>query len=161
MLIGYARIATAEESLDHQREALERAEVERLYCDVTYGANTEHPQRKRALSELQPGDTLVVWRLDRLDRTVHDLVETIENLCRSGIGFRSLEENIDTTTDSGKLLWHFFAALLQSDRNLAQERTAVRRATVRGRAQKGGRKPKLDEEGEARAIRLYSQGTPV
>lgn len=155
MLIGYARLSTAGESLELQQQALDQAGVDQLFVDVASGAKAKHPQLERALSQLRKGDTLVVWRLDRLDRSVRNLVETVEDLGRRGIDFRSLTENIDTTTDTGKSLFHVFAALTQSERDLVQERSAAGRAAAKARGQLGGRRAKLDEGDRVQAHTLY------
>ncbi|MGZ5978926.1 MAG: recombinase family protein [Isosphaeraceae bacterium] len=151
-----------EEGLDVQKEALDKAGVDRLFVDVASGAKATLPQLQLALSQLRNGDTLVVWRLNRLGRSLGHLIRTVEELGSRGIGFRSLDENIDTTTGTSKPLSHFFAALGQFDRNLIQERTAAGRAAARACGRTGGRKPKLDEEKQAQAVTLYNaQGLSV
>lgn len=158
MLIGYARASAAGESLDLQIEALKRAGVDRdrIFVDEKgSGAKAEHPERKRAEALLGEGDTLVVWSLDRLDLSVRNLVKMIEGLGRRGVGFRSLKENIDTTTDAGQSPSLPCAALLQSERALVRERSAAGRAAARNRGQVGGRKLKLNEKERAQAIALY------
>src|SRR5512135_293930 len=162
MLIGYARASAAGESLDPQMEALKRAGVDRdriFVDDKGSGAKAEHPQREQAKSLLSKGDTLVVWSLDRLDLSLCHLLKMIEGLGRRGIGFRSLKENIDTTTDAGKSLFLMFTALIESERALVRERSAAGRTAARDRGQVGGRKFKLDEKERARAIALY-QNSP-
>ena len=144
-----------------QKEALDQAGVDQLFVDVASGGKAKLPQLELALSLLRKGDTLVVWRLDRLGRSLGHLIRTVEELGSRGIGFRSLDENIDTTTGTSEPLSHFFAALGQSDRNLIQERTAAGRAAARACGRRGGRKPKLDEEQRAQAATLYSHGLSV
>ena len=160
-LIGYARVSTGEQSLELQKQALDQAGVDRLFADVASGGKAKLPQLELALSLLRKGDTLVVWRLDRLGRSLGHLIRTVEDLGSRGIGFRSLDENIDSTTGTSEPLSHFFAALGQSDRNLIQERTAAGRAAARACGRRGGRKPKLDEEQRAQAATLYSHGLSV
>ena len=160
-LIGYARVSTGEQSLELQKQALDQAGVDRLFADVASGGKAKLPQLELALSLLRKGDTLVVWRLDRLGRSLGHLIRTVEEIGSRGIGFRSLDENIDTTTGTSEPLSHFFAALGQSDRNLIQERTAAGRAAARACGRRGGRKPKLDEEQRAQAATLYSHGLSV
>ena len=161
-LVGYARISTPGESFELQRQALDQAGVHHLFVDVASDAKAKLPQLKQALRQLGAGDILVVWRLDRLDRTGRSLIELIEDLGRQGIGFRSLEDHIDTTTGTSTPLSHLFAALAQSERDLARERSAPGRAAARACGRKGGRKPKLDEEQRAQVVMLYySQGLPV
>ena len=161
-LIGYARASSLGECLDVQKDALDKADVNQLLVDVASGGKAKLPQLELALSLLGEGDTLVVWRLDRLGRSLGHLIRTVEELGSRGIGFRSLDENIDTTTTgTSEPLSHFFAALGQSDRNLIQERTAAGRAAARACGRTGGRKPKLDEEQRAQAATLYSHGLSV
>ena len=162
MLIGYARASGVGQCLDLQKDALDKADVYRLFVDVASGGKAKLPQLELALSLLGEGDTLVVWRLDRLGRSLGHLIKTIEELGSRGIGFRSLDENIDTTTGTSEPLSHFFAVLGQSDRNLIQERTAAGRAAARECGRTGGRKPKLTKEQQAQAMTLYyDQGLSV
>ena len=139
-----------------RKRALDKAGVDRLFVDVASGAKATLPQLQLALSQLRNGDTLVVWRLNRLGRSLGHLIRTVEANGGRGIGFRSLDENIDTTTGTSKPLSHFFAALSQSRRNLIQERTTAGRTAARTRGRRGGRKPKLDEEKQAQAVTLYN-----
>ena len=144
-----------------QKQALDQADVDQLFVDVASGGKAKLPQLELALSLLGEGDTLVVWRLDRLGRSLGHLIRTVEELGSRGVGFRSLDENIDTTTGTSEPLSRFFAALGQSDRNLIQERTAAGRAAARACGRTGGRKPKLDEEQRAQAATLYNHGLSV
>src|ERR671935_1915236 len=125
MLIGYARVSTNEQNLDLQRDALRKAGVaaKDIYTDKITGTKAERPGLEQALSHLRAGDTLVVWRLDRLGRSLKHLIETVTRLEERGVGFKSLTENIDTTTSSGKLIFHIFGALAEFERDLIKERT--------------------------------------
>src|SRR5438067_795339 len=123
MYIGYARISTGEQTLDLQRDALEKAGCERLLTDTASGAKTERPGLTQALEHLRTGDTLVVWRLDRLGRSLRHLIDTLTDLDQRGIGFKSLTENIDTTTSGGRLVFHLFGSLAEFERDLIRERT--------------------------------------
>ena len=143
MLIGYARVSTQDQTLDLQKDALTRAGCKRIYTDTVSGATTERKGLDQALAQLRAGDTLVVWRLDRLGRSLPHLLETITNLERQSIGFKSLTENIDTTTSGGKLIFHIFGALAEFERNLIRERTQAGLQAARARGRVGGR-PKLD-----------------
>jgi|SRR3954447_12482951 len=105
MLIGYARVSTNEQNLDLQRDALEKAGCEQIYTDHISGTKARRPGLEQALSHLRSGDTLVVWRLDRLGRSLRHLIDTVTQLQEKGIDFKSLQESIDTTTSSGKLVW--------------------------------------------------------
>jgi DNA invertase Pin-like site-specific DNA recombinase len=143
MLIGYARISTNDQTLNLQKDALSKAGCERIFTDTASGAKAERRGLDQALAQLRAGDTLAVWRLDRLGRSLPHLIETITSLENQGIGFKSLTENIDTTTSGGKLIFHIFGALAEFERNLIRERTMAGLEAARARGRKGGR-PKLD-----------------
>ncbi len=138
MLVGYARISTQDQTLDLQRDALQKAGCERIFEDTASGATTERPGLDEALSFLRPGDSLVVWKLDRLGRSLKHLIETATALQQRGIGFKSLTEQIDTTTSSGKLIFHVFGALAEFERDLIRERTQAGLAAARARGRRGG-----------------------
>src|SRR4051812_42609332 len=123
MLVGYARVSTHEQTLDLQKDALQEIGCEQLFSDTASGASTERPGLDAALRFVRPGDILVVWRLDRLGRSLKHLIETIGALQARGIGFRSIQESIDTTTSGGKLIFHVFGALAEFERDLIRERT--------------------------------------
>lgn len=144
--IGYARVSTVEQCLDLQLDALRRAGVGDgfLYEDKASGKSSDRPALASCLKALRSGDTLVVWRLDRLGRSLPDLVRIVGELEARGVGFESLTEKIDTTSAAGKLIFHVFAALAEFERNLIQERTHAGLAAARARGRSGGRKPKLD-----------------
>jgi DNA invertase Pin-like site-specific DNA recombinase len=159
MLIGYARISTGDQTLDLQRDALAVAGCGRVFEDVASGAKASRPGLEEALSYLRAGDTLVVWRLDRLGRSLPHLIETIAALAERGIGFWSLTEQIDTTTSGGKLIFHVFGALAEFERDLIRERTQAGLAAARARGRKGGRPKKLaDPKKLALAQQLYDDG---
>src|SRR5947209_8302640 len=123
MLIGYARVSTLDQNLALQQDALSAAGCEQLYTDAVSGSVTDRPGLTQALSHLRTGDTLVVWRLDRLGRSLPHLIETVKQLQEREVGFRSLQEQIDTTTSGGKLVFHVFGALAEFERDLIRERT--------------------------------------
>jgi DNA invertase Pin-like site-specific DNA recombinase len=139
MLIGYARISTLDQTLALQQDALTAAGCEQLYTDTASGALTDRRGLAQALSHLRAGDTLVVWRLDRLGRSLPHLIDTVFDLARRGIGFRSLQEQIDTTTSGGKLVFHVFGALAEFERDLIRERTHAGLAAARKRGRLFGR----------------------
>lgn len=142
--VGYARVSTAEQSLDLQTDALVAAGCGRLYLDRgASGATAARPGLVAALDHVRRGDQLVVWRLDRLGRSTRHLVETVETLRGRGIEFRSLTENLDTTTAGGELVFHLFAAMAAFERNLISERTRAGLVAARARGRKGGRRPVL------------------
>ena len=155
MLIGYARVSTREQNLDLQKDALDRAECERIYSDQVSGSTERRQELDTALEMLREGDTLVVWRLDRLGRSLKHLIALVGDLEERGIGFKSLQEHIDTTTSSGRLVFHVFGALAEFERNLIRERTRAGLDAARARGRKGGRPKKLDAKKQTLAVKLY------
>jgi DNA invertase Pin-like site-specific DNA recombinase len=135
MLIGYARVSTLDQTLALQQDALAAAGCEHIYTDTVSGSVTDRPGLTETLSHLRSGDTLVVWRLDRLGRSLSHLIEVVRQLQARGVGFRSLQEQIDTTTSGGKLVFHVFGALAEFERDLIRERThaGLQAARARGR----------------------------
>src|SRR3954467_9191855 len=142
MLIGYARVSTLDQTLALQQDALTAAGCEHIYTDTVSGSVTDRPGLTQALSHLRTGDALVVWRLDRLGRSLSHLIETVRQLQDRGIGFRSLQEQIDTTTSGGKLVFHVFGALAEFERDLIRERTHAGLAAARASGRLFGR-PKV------------------
>lgn len=140
-LIGYARVSTPDQKLSLQHDALERAGCERVFDDQASGARTDRPGLAEALTYLRAGDTLVVWKLDRLGRSMSHLIEQVGELAARDIGFRSLTENIDTTTPGGMLVFNIFGSLAQFERDLIRERTQAGLRAARERGSKGGRRP--------------------
>ena len=140
MLIGYARVSTLDQNLDLQMDALNKVGCEQIFTDTVSGAKVERVGLNDALSHLREGDKLVVWKLDRLGRSLKHLIKTIGDLDEQGIGFQSLQENIDTTTSGGKLVFHIFGALAEFERDLISERTQAGLEAARARGRRGGRK---------------------
>jgi DNA invertase Pin-like site-specific DNA recombinase len=155
-LLGYARVSTAEQNLDLQRDALTAAGCYRIFADTGSGALTARPQLDKLLDHLRPGDTLVVWKLDRLGRSLRHLVDTVTALAERGVGFRSLQESIDTTTPGGKLVFHLFAALAEFERDIIRERTTAGLAAARARGRTGGRPSVMTPEKIAVAQAMYA-----
>jgi DNA invertase Pin-like site-specific DNA recombinase len=155
-LLGYARVSTAEQHLDLQVDALRAAGCYRIFTDTASGARAARPALEQVLDQLRPGDTLVVWRLDRLGRSLRHLVETVAALAERGVGFRSLQEQIDTTTPGGKLVFHVFCALAEFERDLIRERTTAGLAAARARGRKGGRPPAMTPDKIRMARELYA-----
>ena len=143
MVVGYARVSTGEQNLDLQRDALKHAGCEHVYTDEMSGVKAERPGLRQALTYLREGDTLVVWRLDRLGRSLTDLIARMAELRQRNIGFKSLHESIDTTSPAGKLQFHIFSALAEFERDLIRERTMAGLRAARARGRFGGSKPKL------------------
>ena len=146
MLIGYARVSTDDQNLDLQKIALTEAGCNRLYEDTMSGARADRPGLQQALDVLRKGDTLVIWRLDRLARSLKDLMQMSENLDQQGVGLRSLHEAIDTTTSTGRLFFHVMGALGEFERNLIRERTRAGLDAARKRGKVGGRPRSLSEK---------------
>jgi DNA invertase Pin-like site-specific DNA recombinase len=149
-VIGYARVSTIDQMLDLQQDALKEAGATVMYEDKASGKTTDRPELEHCLKSLREGDTLVVWRLDRLGRSVKDLVRIVDDLNERGIAFRSLKEFIDTGGPTGKFVFHLFAALAEFERGLVRERTMAGLAAARARGRKGGRPRRLTEK-ETRA----------
>jgi DNA invertase Pin-like site-specific DNA recombinase len=139
MNIGYARVSTHDQTLDLQRDALEKADCEKIFTDQVSGTKAERKGLTEALSHLRVGDTLVVWRLDRLGRSLRHLIDTVTSLNERGVGFKSLQENIDTTTSGGKLVFHIFGSMAEFEREIIKERTQAGLASARSRGRVGGR----------------------
>lgn len=144
--IGYARVSTDDQNLDLQRDALKQAGCNVVYEEAASGKNAIRSELEQCRKALRAGDTLVVWRLDRLGRSLPDLVQIVAELEKGGIGFESLTEKIETGSAAGKLVFHVFAALSEFERNLIRERTQAGLAAARARGRCGGRKPKLDDK---------------
>lgn len=159
MLIGYARVSTADQNLDLQKDALLAAGCERIYTDTASGARAERPGLSEALKMCRPGDTLVVWKLDRLGRSLPHLVETVRDLAARKVGFQSLQEKIDTTTSGGKLVFHIFASLAEFERDLIRERTNAGLSAARARGRMGGRPKGVDERKRKAALALQKDTT--
>jgi DNA invertase Pin-like site-specific DNA recombinase len=139
MLIGYARVSTQDQTLHLQKDALEKIGCSKIFTDTASGASTERKGLDEALEYVREGDSLVVWKLDRLGRSLKHLIETITNLNNRKIGFRSITENIDTTTSGGKLVFHIFGALAEFERDIIRERTNAGLQAARARGRLGGR----------------------
>lgn len=161
MHIGYARVSTHDQTLNLQLDALHKADCGRIFTDTASGAKTERKGLEEALNYVREGDTLVVWRLDRLGRSLKDLIERLTGLNTRHIGFKSLTENIDTTTPGGKLICHIFGALAEFERDLIRERTNAGLLAARARGKQGGRpKSPLSEERKLQLARqMYADKT--
>lgn len=138
-LIGYARCSTIDQKLDLQTDALKAAGCEKIFVEKASGGDRERPQLRKALAYVREGDVMVCWKLDRLARSIFHLLEIIEGLKGRKIGFKSLKDDIDTTTATGKLMFHVFAAFAEFERNIIRERTMAGLAAARARGRVGGR----------------------
>lgn len=157
-LLGYARVSTEEQDAALQLDALAKVGCARVFSDVASGALDQRPDLERLLDHLREGDTLVVWRLDRLGRSLRHLVDTVTDLAERGVGFRSLQESIDTTTPGGRLVFHVFAALAEFERDLIRERTNAGLAAARARGRRGGRPSVMTADKLAVAREMYASG---
>ena len=155
MLIGYARVSTQDQVLHAQEDQLRAAGCERIITDTMSGKVSERPGLTEIKKLLRQGDTLVVWRLDRLGRSLRDLIDWVAYLDSEGVALKSLHESIDTGTSTGKLVFHLFGALAEFERNLIKERTMAGLASARARGRLGGRPTTLDPDKQQLAIRLY------
>jgi DNA invertase Pin-like site-specific DNA recombinase len=161
MLIGYARVSTDDQDFALQEDALNKAGCKKIFYDKMSGAKSQRPGLQEAMDYLRDGeDTLVVWRLDRLGRSLKDLIDMMNQLEARGIGFQSLQESIDTTTSGGRLIFHIFGALAEFERNLIRERTKAGLVAARARGKKGGRRRALDEARRQRLYKLYDEVNP-
>lgn len=158
MLIGYARVSTVDQHLRMQEDVLRSAGCGDIFRDVVSGVKTARPGLHSALSHLRKGDMLVVWRLDRLGRSLAHLIQTIKELSEKGIGFKSLQENIDTTTSGGQLIFHIFGALAQFERELIRERTQAGLKAARIRGRMGGRPKQLNKQEIRKLKKHYDKG---
>jgi DNA invertase Pin-like site-specific DNA recombinase len=156
MQIGYARVSTEDQKLDLQTDELQKAGCERIFSDVASGAKSERAGMVEAVAFARKGDVLVVWKLDRLGRSLPHLIETVTALSAKGIGFRSLRESIDTTSAGGKLVFHLFGALAEFERELIRERTRAGLTSARARGRLGGRPKVIDKKKAKIAASLYA-----
>src|SRR3954463_13610776 len=160
-LVGYARVSTLDQDPALQLDALAAAGCTKIFDDRASGARTDRPGLQRAPDYVREGDVLVVWKLDRLGRSLAHLIETVTALEQRGVGFRSISGTIDNTTPGGRLVFHLFGALGQFERDLIRERTRAGLAAAAARGRKGGRKPAVDAEKLARARNMISKGLTV
>jgi DNA invertase Pin-like site-specific DNA recombinase len=160
MKIGYARISTTDQTLNLQQDALQKEGCEKIFTDTISGAKTERKGLDAAFDNLRNGDTLVVWKLDRLGRSLKHLIDTVTALRDKGIGFKSLTEGFDTTQNGGILVFHIFGALAEFERNLIRERTQAGLTAARARGRFGGRPKKIQDNSQIElAKKLYTDKT--
>jgi len=159
MNIGYARVSTADQNLDLQNDALKAAGCEKIYTDKMSGAKTDRPGLEKILGFIRKGDTLVVWKLDRLGRSLTHLIKVMSLLNERGVYFKSVQESLDTSTPGGKLIFHVFGALAEFERDIIRERTLAGLAAARSRGRIGGRPRSLSMEQVGMAKKLISDPT--
>ncbi len=159
MRVGYARVSTPDQSFDLQRDALEQSGCDKTFQEIASGAKTGRPVLTATLDYMRAGDTLVVWRLDRLGRSLGQLIALVNTLHARDIGFHSLDEAIDTTTPTGQFFFHVTGAFAELERNLVRERTKAGLASARRRGRKGGRRKAIDPNTFAMALQLYEAQT--
>lgn len=159
MLVGYARVSTVDQNLDLQRSALKEIGCEKLYQDQISGTKENRPGLGMALEVLKKNDTLVVWKLDRLGRTVKGLIDLINQLHQKGIHFKSITDNVDTSTPAGHFFFHVMASLAQMERELMAERTKAGLAAAKAKGRVGGRKRKMTQSKIESAKQLLASGT--
>ena len=157
MLLGYARVSTDDQHLHLQHDALRQAGCDQLFDDHGSGATDDRVGLRRVFAYARAGDTIVVWRLDRLSRSLKDLIELVTLLDSTGVGLKSLQESIDTTSSSGKLIFHIFGALAEFERTLIRERTQAGLQAARARGRTGGRPKALTLHQQALAVKLYDE----
>ncbi|MEL7425664.1 MAG: recombinase family protein [Bacteroidota bacterium] len=161
MKFGYARVSTKEQNLSMQLDALQKEGCGRVFEEKMSGAKADRPELQRLLDQLREGDVIVIWKLDRLGRSLRDLVNLVNEIQAKGAGLKSLHDSIDTSTPHGKLTFHLFAALAEFERDIISERTKAGLAAARARGRKGGRPPGLSKAAMDKAIiaeTLYKQG---
>lgn len=160
MLVGYARVSTFDQSLDLQLSALNDVGCEKLYQDHISGTKTNRPGLNMALEVLRKNDTLVVWKLDRLGRTVKWLIDLVNQLHQKEIHFKSITDNVDTSSASGRFFFHVMASLAQMERELIAERTKAGLAAAKAQGRIGGRKRKMTQSKIESAKKLLASGVP-
>lgn len=163
MKIGYARVSTGLQNLNLQEDQLNQYGCEKIFSDHISGSKSKRPGLDKAIEFARAGDTIVVWRLDRLGRNMEDLITLVNELNNRGVSFHSLEENItmDKSSSTGQLLFHLFAAFAEFERNLILERSSAGRIAARARGRYGGRPEKLNKQDLKLLKTLYDNGTPI
>ena len=163
MKIGYARVSTGLQNLNLQEDRLNQYGCEKIFSDHISGSKSKRPGLDKAIEFARSGDTIVVWRLDRLGRNMADLITLVNELNNRGVSFHSLEENItmDKSSSTGQLLFHLFAAFAEFERNLILERSSAGRMAARARGRYGGRPEKLNKQDLKLLKTLYDNGTPI
>ena len=159
MNVGYARISTDDQKLDLQMDALQEAKCDQVFKDIASGAKADRLGLDNAMKFLRKGDTLVVWKLDRLGRSLRHLIETVNNLNNKGAFLKSVRENIDTSSSGGKLTFHLFGALAEFERDIIRERTKAGLSSARARGRVGGRPKVMDEKKTTLAKQLIKENS--
>lgn len=152
MKFGYARVSTVDQSFELQLDALKEAGCDKIFKEKVSGSKTKRIELERLLEQLRPGDELIIWKLDRLGRSLPHLVSTVQDLLDHGIGLKSLNDPIDTTSSQGRFVFNIFAALAEFEREIIRERTIAGLNSARARGRKGGRRPGLSDSAEKTAM---------
>lgn len=161
MKIGYARVSTKEQNLSLQMDALEKEGCKEIFQEKISGAKADRPELRKMIDQLRAGDIIVTWKLDRMGRSLRDLVNLMNEIQEKGAGLKSLHDSIDTSTPQGKLTFHLFASLAEFERDIIRERTKAGLEAARARGRKGGRPKGLSKEAQDKAMiaeTLYKQG---
>ena len=161
MIIGYARVSTKDQNLDLQLDALNKEKCDQIFKEIISGAKSERPVLQEMLNQVRPGDIIVIWKLDRLGRSLKNLVDIVGQLINQKVGLKSLHDNIDTTTPQGRLTFNIFASLAEFERDLISERTKAGLESARARGRNGGKPKGLSMQAEATACAaetLYKEG---
>ena len=161
MNIGYARVSTKDQNLDLQLDALQKENCSKIFKEKISGTKSERPALQDMLNQVRPGDVIIIWKLDRLGRSLKNLVEIVGQLIAQGVGLKSLHDNIDTTTPQGRLTFNIFASLAEFERDLISERTMAGLASARARGRNGGKPKGLSQQAESTACAaetLYKEG---
>lgn len=161
MIIGYARVSTKDQNLDLQLDALQKEKCDKIYKEIISGAKSERPVLHEMLTQVRPGDVIIIWKLDRLGRSLKNLVDIVGKLIEQDVGLKSLHDSIDTTTPQGRLTFNIFASLAEFERDLISERTKAGLESARARGRTGGKPKGLSQQAEATACAaetLYKEG---
>jgi DNA invertase Pin-like site-specific DNA recombinase len=159
MIFGYARVSTYEQNMDLQTDALNQANCDKIFTDKVSGIKSERVELSKLKEQLRAGDTIVVWKFDRMSRSLRDLIDLIKDLELKKVGFVSLTEKIDTSTPSGKLAFHIFASMAEFERDMIRERTLAGLASARARGKNGGRPKKLSHDQQKLVLSMYQNKT--
>ncbi len=161
MKVGYSRVSTREQNLDLQQDALMNAGCDKIYSEKISGVKSERPELGKAIEYCREGDTLVVWKLDRIGRSTKNLIEIVTTLSEKGVHLKSLNESLDTSTPGGKLIFHIFASLAEFERDIISDRTKAGLEAARQRGRSGGRPRSIDSDLLEKIKKMYAAGISI